>query len=115
MTIPKYTTNIVPSSYIRQKELHKAMEKNDAELVEALKWSGDMPAIRDLPKGIRLFMNQYPQQFDNYLREIKAEQKYLQAIKNNVVGRLMKGGRFGINYWREVKSRSDFVLLFGQQ
>jgi len=43
--------------------------------------------IRDLPLGIRRFMKANPQQYESYLKEIRAEAKYLRAIKENVSNR----------------------------
>jgi len=43
--------------------------------------------IRDLPIGIRRYMKANPQQYESYLKEIRAEAKYLRAIKENVSNR----------------------------
>jgi hypothetical protein len=74
---------MVPTQSIRQAEYNKARNRGDEKSQKVLQLDSEM-TIRDLPRGIRLYMNDNPEKFDAYLQEIKAEQRYLKSIKNSV-------------------------------
>jgi hypothetical protein len=74
---------MVPTQSIRQNEYNKARNRGDEKSQKVLQLNSEM-TIRDLPRGIRLYMNDNPEKFDAYLEEIKAEQKYLKSIRNSV-------------------------------
>jgi hypothetical protein len=78
----KYSS-IVPYNALKQKEYNKAVAKGDAERAKLPALEPEA-TIRDLPLGIRRYMKKNPEDFNNYLDEIKAEAKYLKTIKNNV-------------------------------
>eukprot|EP01124_Arcella_intermedia_P006747 TRINITY_DN1405_c0_g1_i7.p1 TRINITY_DN1405_c0_g1~~TRINITY_DN1405_c0_g1_i7.p1 ORF type:complete len:105 (+),score=18.19 TRINITY_DN1405_c0_g1_i7:352-666(+) len=86
--------SIVIGTMITQKHTLRSTQEwsQDVSRQAILKWPNDdkTPTIRDLPRGIRVYMNDHPQDFDNYLKEIKAEQKYLKMIKNNVLNTEIK-------------------------
>jgi hypothetical protein len=74
---------MVPTQSIRQNEYNKAYNRGDEKSQKVLQLDPEL-TIRDLPRGIRLYMNDHPEKFDAYLEEIKAEQKYLKSIRNSV-------------------------------
>ncbi len=80
-------SSIVPTSSIRQNEYVKAYNRGDEKAQKALYLDPEI-TIRDLPKGIRMYMNENPEKFDAYLQEIKAEQKYLKSIRNSVANNI---------------------------
>jgi hypothetical protein len=75
--------SIIPQDALRQKEYYKAMARNDVPAQNTLRLNPDV-TIRELPRGIRLIMKENPEEFSDYLREIKAEREYLKAIQRNV-------------------------------
>lgn len=78
---------LIPTSSVRQNEYLKAYNRGDEKAQKALYLDPEL-TIRDLPKGIRSYMNDNPDKFDAYLQEIKAEQKYLKSIRNSVTSNI---------------------------
>ena len=78
----KYST-MIPNNAIRNREYHKAVVLNDHARAGILKLPDNI-TIRDLPAGIRLYMKSHPEQYRDYMKELKAEREYLKAIERNV-------------------------------
>jgi len=70
---------IIPSA-IRKQQMDYELSSNHPQRAAVLKLP-DNAKISYLPKGIRKFIDAHPDDFQDYLREIKAEGKYLDAIK----------------------------------
>ena len=74
---------MIPNNAIRNREYHKAVVLNDHARAGLLKLPDNI-TIRDLPAGIRLYMNSHPEQYRDYMKELKTEREYLKAIERNV-------------------------------
>lgn len=82
----KYETynSLVPNNWIREKELIKAKNRNDAAKEAALAWGKRVPTLRELPNGIRKYIEAYPDEFETHLQQIELEKQYLEAIREGV-------------------------------
>jgi len=84
MDYAKYS-QMVPHKALRYNEYRKALQNGEHEKASTLQLSNkQLSSIRDLPTGIRLYMKKFPDDFEDYLSEVKAEAEYLQSIKNSV-------------------------------
>ena len=72
--------SIVPYNALRQKQYENELELGNSQRAGVLKLS-EKSKISYLPKGLRQYIDANPQKFDNYLREVKAEGEYLDAVK----------------------------------
>lgn len=79
--IAKYEQyGIVPYNALRNREYENELAKGNQNRAGVLKLP-ENAKISQLPRGIRQFIDNHPDDFEDYLQEIKAESKYLDTIK----------------------------------
>jgi len=73
--------SIVPYNALRQKQYDHELELGNSQRAGVLKLT-ERTKISYLPKGLRQYIDAHPEKFNDYLREIKAEGEYLDAVKH---------------------------------
>lgn len=71
---------IVPYNALKQKQYEQELAVHNTKNAKVLKLT-DKAKISYLPKGIRQYIDSHPEEFSDYLYEIKSEAQYLDAIR----------------------------------